>query len=88
MTDNIWQALNPAVRRMAIAMQHKLDANRHKSGWKLCSGKFLRRRLLEEISELFDECQDDTNSRATIRLEAADVCNFAMMITETWKPND
>jgi pentatricopeptide repeat protein len=72
-------------------MEAKLEANRHKGdrdAWRREQKAYLRRRLLEEVAELFHEM--DTNGvpgtaserKARIRSECADVANFAMMIAD------
>ena len=84
----------PWVRGLAREMEAKLDANRHKgdrNGWRREQVSFLRRRLLEEVAELFHEMDtkgvpgipDERKARkARIRSECADVANFAMMIAD------
>ena len=68
------------VQNFAKAMQDRLWENRHKGGWRGnrekigCSREYIRKRLHEEIDELFD-C-----SNSELLGEAADVANFIMML--------
>lgn len=74
-------------------MQYKLDKNANKKGWPedengqrgwmndACSIEFLQRKLLEEVSELFDALE----GRGNVALEAADVANIAMMLADKFE---
>ncbi len=76
-----------SVLRFAAAMEEKLIANDHKTGWAGCSLRWLINRLRQETSELdgaIRRVAKSTDSRAAdaVLHEAADVANFAMMIAE------
>lgn len=75
--------LRPQVRRFAKLMELRLRANDHKGGWQDDSMRALFRRLKEECDEL-DEAITYRVSRGekNVGHEAADVANFAMMITD------
>lgn len=79
------------ITNLASAMQFKLDKNARKPGWqtydengvRVWNGSmlaFLKGRLVEEVEELFAEVPD--GDRESIRFEAADVANLAMMIAD------
>jgi len=70
--------LRPAVRRFAREMEMRLREHESKGGWKICSDEFLIHRLFDELMELvIAKYQKRTLS---VRKEAADVGNFAMMV--------
>ena len=70
--------LRPSVRRFAELMERELRANDHKGGWSDDAPNALLARLIEETGEM---------ARAMViggdvAKEAADVANFAMMLSE------
>ena len=65
---------------MAVLMELKLRENENKAGWKDCEAAWLHERLLDEARELLDAPNDKKP------LEAADVCNFAMMEADVSYP--
>jgi hypothetical protein len=67
----------PEVQAFAIAMEKKLRENDHKTHWRKCAVKYLRRRLAEELIEL-----DDAEHPEDVAAECVDVANFAMMIAD------
>ena len=71
---------NKKVLSLAAQMLSNLERNRTKGGWFRCSNRYLYKRLEEEIAELkkavLSGKEDD------ILHEAADVCNFVMMIAD------
>ena len=79
------EALAPFVDDMV----KRLDANEHKGGWGDCELSYLLQRLLEEAGELVAACMldsDGSSQQLTDRArqvckEAADVANFAMMVS-------
>ena len=82
------ESIDPAIIRFAFRMQSKLDKNKHKDSnrtflgqslrWAGCDLFWLLKRLRKEVTELKKAIQaKDTES---IKDEAADVANFAMMI--------
>lgn len=78
--DDCLDLISP-VSRFGTAMIHKLHRNHAKGdrdGWMKLSEKELLELLTKEVSELADaiECEP----LASVRLEAVDVGNFAMMI--------
>jgi NTP pyrophosphatase (non-canonical NTP hydrolase) len=85
-------ALRPEVARFAQDMEQQLRANDHKPGWQRDEWQALLKRLREETSELKDaiyaarttdvEAPAAPRLRASVRKEAADVANFAMMLAE------
>jgi NTP pyrophosphatase (non-canonical NTP hydrolase) len=86
MNDRI--TLRPAVRAFAEAMERKLRANDHKSGWEDMAPQTLLLKLNAEARELRFEVEGaDELERETPRLirdEAADVANMAMMIADVF----
>ncbi len=87
------------IKRMAEGMQNKLDANSHKGGWVKYDeqGKrfwdksmvsFLKRKLREEVSELFAYIDGRKKSEPSEELkeelfyEACDVANIAMILAD------
>lgn len=75
-------SVRPQVQWMAKAMEEKLLANDHKGGWESCSFGYLVTRLLEEVSELVGAVLFEGAGEFSVRSEAADVCNIAMMIAD------
>jgi hypothetical protein len=74
----------PAVKNFGAAMIGKLVVNHDKGGWEACDMQYLFRRLQEEILELQHAVHHGADP-ARVLGEAADVANFAMMITENHK---
>ena len=74
-----------SVHRFANSMEEQLRANDHKGGWANMTHQALYRRLREESSELWHAIQD--HDTGAIIKEAADVGNFAMMISENERLN-
>lgn len=70
----------------AEIMESQLAQNDHKPGWKNDSLRSLLKRIREEVDELgsaIEKTHDDRHARALdICSEAADVANFAMMISD------
>jgi len=78
--------LCPEVIAFAHLMQHKLKMNAHrdssgKRGWKSCSPQFLMDKLYEEVLELTIAIHEGDSAKS-IRQEAADVGNIAMMLAD------
>ena len=74
-----------SVQRHARWMEAKLRKNDHKGGWTHENPKDLLRRAREELDELekaVDKALTDGDARP-VAAEAADVSNFAMMVTES-----
>ena len=82
-SQKFWSYLRPQVRKFAIAMEERLQANDSKGGWDRLDMEDCLKRLKEESIELeiavgphiFREKED-------IRKEEADVGNFAMFIVD------
>lgn len=74
--------LRPEVVRFAFEMERKLMENDHKGGWRQCDDHWLILRLKQEVDELASAVQSGS---IDIHREAADVANFAMMISENWR---
>ncbi len=85
--------LRPSVQRFAQAMEAKLRENDFKGGWSADTVESLVHRLDDEVKELkealglaCDSCgtggSHSPDSPSAILEEAADVANFAMMISE------
>jgi NTP pyrophosphatase (non-canonical NTP hydrolase) len=73
----------PHILRFAKIMEHKLSLNRHKgdrTGWLKADPEQLLDFLDDEVEELAEAMQGNENSN--VILEAADVANFAMMISD------
>lgn len=80
-----------AVESFADLMEQRLSKNDHKGGWEDESNKYLIERIEEELEELKEAIiAVETNNSSwlrqqlykSIRDEAADVANFAMMIAD------
>jgi len=70
---------------MARAMENRLRANDHKGGWMDEDSASLLLRLDEEADELSDATVAvlmDEAPPSLVLKEAADVCNFAMMVAD------
>lgn len=72
------------VKEFAEQMEIKLRENDHKGGWKNCSYDYLFSRIQEELDELYQAVMNGARY-AVIMREAADVGNFAMMISDVAK---
>ncbi len=70
--------LRQSVGRFANRMEQRLQANAHKGGWMDEDPYWLMKRLLEEVGEL----QKALEKGHGWDREAADVANFAMMVSE------
>lgn len=64
----------------ALSVIRDTVRNQHKPGWHGQSLAYLRRRLSDELAE-FDEALA-TGTAADVLGEAADVCNFIMMLAD------
>lgn len=62
-------------------MEEKLQENSHKTGWGDESLMFFMRRLREEVDELESALRRKRGSPKAVQREAADVANFAMMLS-------
>lgn len=71
-----------AVEQFAQLMEHRLRQNDHKGGWYGMTLDQLLKRLRQETAELRDAIHDPMPNAAAIQCEAADVANFAMMISD------
>lgn len=96
--------LRPAVTEFAQRMEVRLRLNDYKKGWEDCDPDDLFDMMEEEIAELsyamFGSCpkcgnQDYRREDAyfdedaeSVKDEAADVANFAMMIADNWEAPD
>jgi NTP pyrophosphatase (non-canonical NTP hydrolase) len=75
--------VRPEIKRFAVMMERKLQANDHKGTWKESSISYLFSRLEDEVREL----RDQINSKSPVQDvvgEASDVANFAMMIYDVF----
>ena len=75
------------VLKFAAVMEEKLIANDHKGGWGECSLDWLLNRLRQETGELAREVEVlkatlDPKAVERVLREAADVANFAMMVSD------
>lgn len=68
------------------AMHQKLGENVYKGGWRDETVDWLIIRMKEEILELENAIASNSHPDA-VRLEAADVANFAMMAADSYKVN-
>lgn len=69
-----------AVERFKSWMLWKLGLNNDKDHWAMFSQKYLLKRLSEELKELRDAVR--RNDHRSTQEEAADVANFAMMLSD------
>lgn len=70
---------------MSEAMRTKLRLNRHKSSWQGMTAANLLALLEAEVRELKEACEAaalDPYKLDSVRMEAADVANFAGMIAD------
>lgn len=78
--------LRPEVVQFAVLMERQLRKNDFKGGWKNDSAQALWPRIFEELEELGTELNPfrppGAHKRENIGLEAADVANFLMMVTD------
>lgn len=77
--------IRPEVMRVAQAMELKLRQNDHKGLWDGCTLRYLSMRLTQEKNELIRAVMEERYQ--DVLNEAADVCNFAMMIADNYRPN-
>lgn len=80
-----YMEIRPEIMRVAEAMEHKLRENAHKGKWKFCPLQYLSMRLTQEKKELIRAVMEKRYQ--DVLNEAADVCNFAMMIADNYRPN-
>ena len=73
--------MRESVYHFAMAMEAELKKNDHKGGWDGESVDWLLKRLDQEVIELKDAIRLGKNP-SEVGEEAADVANFAMMISE------
>jgi NTP pyrophosphatase (non-canonical NTP hydrolase) len=76
--------IRKSVLKFAEEMEKKLKENDHKGGWRNCTIDYLMQRLFQEWGEL-SYVVHQKKPRKEIVSEAADVANFAMMITEVYR---
>lgn len=69
------------VQQFTDAMKYKLHANRHKGKWEGKEIKELFQLLRKEVDELESEINSAQQNQIAIILEAADIGNFAMIIS-------
>jgi NTP pyrophosphatase (non-canonical NTP hydrolase) len=81
------QPVRREVEEFAEAMELELMKHDDRPGWKECDTAWLLKRLREETNELETTLKDkNLNGKITrIKEEAADVGNFAMMISDVTK---
>lgn len=80
-----WLKPRPVAQWFAGAMEHKLQVNDHKPGWRGGYETLMVRKLLEEVGELVEAVFKwlfHKGSREEVLLEAADVGNIAMMLAD------
>ena len=71
-----------ALRAFQYWMNKNLIANEHKGHWRNESNHYLIRRLREEVEELATLVSNTPYPSEQICEEAADVANFAMMLSD------
>ena len=77
------QYLRPEVQSFAVHMENRLRKNDHKGGWKDEDPRWLVTRCFEEWQELRNELALTAAYKPSkVVDEAADVANFAMMISD------
>lgn len=69
------------VKQFTDAMRYKLHANRHKGKWEGATIENLFALLRKEVDELEAEINSPNQNQMAIILEAADIGNFAMIIS-------
>lgn len=75
----------PEVLFMALNMEMELRNNDHRPGWKSDAARDLYNRLCTESNELAKALDGDSKGKVNadkVRKEAADVANFAMMVSD------
>lgn len=78
---NSYDDVRPEIKRFALLMEKKLQANEQKGTWKESSIKYLFSRLEDEVAELRNAIAYPSGD---IIGEASDVANFAMMIYDVF----
>ncbi len=68
--------IRTAVARMAERMEAQLKANDSRGGWKNCSDDYLIERIEANLGDLM------TAHGEALHRTCADICNFAMMISD------
>ncbi len=76
-----------SILNFADWMESKLRKNDYKGGWSECDGITLLAQLGEEFDELESAIMSN-KPRHEIVEECADIANFAMMISENYKPEE
>lgn len=77
--DNMHDVALP-LKRFVDAMIHKLGRNRHKGRWADLNIYSSLTKMEDEVRELHEAITDKSNT-VEVLLEAADVANFAMIIS-------
>lgn len=80
-----WLKPRPVAQWFAGAMEHKLQVNDHKRGWRGTSEVWMIKKLMEEVQELIEAVFKwlfGKGSKEEVLLEAADVGNCAMMLAD------
>lgn len=72
------------IAQFSVAMAERLDANSHKSGWESMRPRRLLVRLEQEVGELRRALERGESSERVTH-EAADVGNFAAMLSENYR---
>ncbi len=70
----------PLVDALAVEMRRKLEANKHKSGWKTLGALWCVRRMEQELRELRRTVENDQWRH--VPGECADVANFGAMLLD------
>lgn len=73
------EQMRPELAMFAQYMEHKLKLNDHKGGWEKCTIEDLFNKLRREVDELEVAIKEEPS--LNVAFEAADIANFAMMIT-------
>jgi NTP pyrophosphatase (non-canonical NTP hydrolase) len=77
----------PFVQNFSHIMEKKLSENRHKGdseGWRSMPRHVLLKYLAQEITELQEALMSKQFDPEAVSREAADVANFAMMISDNY----
>jgi NTP pyrophosphatase (non-canonical NTP hydrolase) len=77
----------PFVQNFSLIMEKKLSENRHKGdseGWRSMPRHVLLKYLVQEITELQEALMSKQFDPEAVSREAADVANFAMMISDNY----
>jgi len=85
--SNVVVMFRPELVKLMVFCEQKLRENEHKGHWIGEPMSYLTKRLHDEFGEL-KRAIDKKASQETIFRECADIVNFAMMIADSYDPDE